>query len=190
MTDEDKNEKDAGISEPTGSSEVAAIQELLAECGVEEYDSRVVGMLMDVQFSMTSKILELASGLARHNQKQVIDSDEIHAVNDILGILKEVAPDHREKMLQTSIEKNEHALPQIRHNYGLKLPNDRFCQLAPNLEFRTDDYELMDTSTSNIPHFDPQQLHQQQQQQSQTMLRPDVVQNILKRRAPEDDFDS
>jgi len=32
-------------------------------------------------------------------------------------------------------EKNASRLPQIRQDYGLRLPNDRFCQVQPNFAY-------------------------------------------------------
>jgi len=42
-------------------------------------------------------------------------------------------------------EKNSQPLPQIRQNYGLRLPNDRFCQLQSNFVYD----DLPSTSNNN-----------------------------------------
>ena len=34
-----------------------------------------------------------------------------------------------------AFERNRQALPPIRQNFGLRLPNDRFCQVQPNFEY-------------------------------------------------------
>ena len=46
-------------------------------------------------------------------------------------------------LAEIAAEKNSQPLPQIRQNYGLRLPNDRFCQLQPNYE------HLSEQSTSS-----------------------------------------
>ncbi|CAI2349291.1 unnamed protein product [Caenorhabditis sp. 36 PRJEB53466] len=191
----DPGDKDGEMgSEPNGcSKEAAAIIQLLAECGVNEFDPRVVSMLMDVQYTVTQKVLQMASGLSRHASKQQIDSDDVQTAADVLGVLSTRAPD-RERMLQLANDKNQQPLPSIRHNYGLKLPNDRFCQLQQNVTYKTDgEYQQAET----------QQQQQQQQQQSSAprpghIIEPptavwradQVQQSILKRHAPDDDFDS
>ncbi|CAB3402822.1 unnamed protein product [Caenorhabditis bovis] len=163
-----------------GSIEVAAIQEILADCGVEEYDPRVVGMLMDAQYALTVKVLEMANGLAKHNGKAMIEEEDVQTASDILGVLKSTIPD-RQKMIQMANDKNLQPLPQIRHNYGLKLPNDRFCQLQPNVLFKSEDHDaIMPQIVNTMPLSEP----------NEGMIRPDQVSNILKRRGDEDDFDN
>lgn len=80
----------------------------------------------------------MASGLSRHSEKPRIDSDDVQTAADIVGMLQSQAP-NREKMLQLANDKNQQPLPQIRHNYGLKLPNDRFCQMQQNLVYKTEE---------------------------------------------------
>uniref|UniRef100_A0A8R1E3V9 Transcription initiation factor TFIID subunit 9 n=1 Tax=Caenorhabditis japonica TaxID=281687 RepID=A0A8R1E3V9_CAEJA len=139
MADPEGKEADAsGPSEGQFSKEAQSIMGLLTEGGITEYDPRVVSMLMDVQYAVTTKILEMASGLSRHAEKSRIDSDDVQTAADMLGVLGSSAPD-REKMLLLAQDKNAQPLPAIRHNYGLKLPNDRFCQLQQNLVYKADD---------------------------------------------------
>ncbi|CAO4369520.1 Protein CBR-TAF-9 [Caenorhabditis briggsae] len=179
-------EKDAELSTggpDTFSKEAMAIMSLLGECGVEEFDPRVVSMLMDVQYAVTSKILQVSSGLSRHADKQKIDSEDVQTAADMLGVLSSNAPD-REKILQMANDKNQQPLPQIRHNYGLKLPNDRFCQLQQNFVYKADD-NSQQMETQQVAHT-PRIIEPPQS----SVLRPEQVQNMLKRRAPDDDFDS
>ncbi|EFO86850.1 hypothetical protein GCK72_010346 [Caenorhabditis remanei] len=164
------------------SKEAVTIIGLLGECGINEFDPRVVSMLMDVQYAVTSKVLQVASGLSRHAEKQRIETDDVQTAADILGVLSSNTPD-REKILQMANDKNQQPLPQIRHNYGLKLPNDRFCQLQQNFVYKADDsYQEMEMQQVAHP---PRII-----EPPSAVLRPEHVQNMLKRRAPEDDFDS
>lgn len=124
----------------------------------------------------------MSSGLSRHAEKAQIEAEDVQTAADMLGVLTTNAPD-REKILQLANDKNQQPLPQIRHNYGLKLPNDRFCQLQQNFVYKADDsYQPMEMQqVTHQPHIiePPTQV-----------LRPEHVQNMLKRRAPDDDFDS
>uniref|UniRef100_A0A1I7TLZ0 Transcription initiation factor TFIID subunit 9B n=1 Tax=Caenorhabditis tropicalis TaxID=1561998 RepID=A0A1I7TLZ0_9PELO len=165
------------------SKEAASVISLLTECGIDEFDPRVVSMLMDVQYAITSKVLQVASGLSRHAEKQRIEADDVQTAADMLGVLSSAAP-NREKILQLANDKNQQPLPQIRHNYGLKLPNDRFCQLQQNFVYKTDDnYQQMEVQ--QVVH--PARIIEPP---PSAVLRPEHVQNMLKRRAPDDDFDS
>ncbi|VDO75692.1 unnamed protein product, partial [Haemonchus placei] len=85
----------------------------------------------------------------------------------IAGFLADCNPS-RDYVLKTAAERNSQPLPQIRHNFGLKLPNDRS---EPFLSVR---YPFF-TSTAYAD-------------ESLQQLRPEHVTNILKRPA-EDDFD-
>lgn len=80
----------------------------------------------------------MSSGLSRHAEKAQIEAEDVQTAADMLGVLTTNAPD-REKILQLANDKNQQPLPQIRHNYGLKLPNDRFCQLQQNFVYKADD---------------------------------------------------
>ncbi|CAL2036554.1 CBN-TAF-9 protein [Caenorhabditis brenneri] len=178
-------DKDADVSTngtDGHSKEALSIMNLLGECGIEEFDPRVVSMLMDVQYAITSKVLQVASGLSRHAEKQRIETEDVQTAADMLGILSSNVP-NREKILQLANDKNQQPLPQIRHNYGLKLPNDRFCQLQPNFVYKADDnYQQMEVQpVAHTPRIiEP----------PSSVLRTEHVQNMLKRRAQDDDFDS
>ena len=56
-------------------------------------------------------------------------------------------------MNELAQEKNAQPLPQIRQNYGLRLPNDRFCQLQQNFVYA----DLPSTSNNKDDESDAQQ---------------------------------
>ncbi|KAK6050568.1 EF hand [Cooperia oncophora] len=110
----------------------------------------------------------------------------------IAGYLSDGNPS-RDYVLKTAAERNSQPLPQIRHNFGLKLPNDRsflsFAFLQPNVEWRGSDRTTADLLSNNSsltvgqPPASSAYVDDSLQQ-----LRPEHVTNILKRSA-DDDFD-
>ncbi|KAK5971771.1 Transcription initiation factor IID, partial [Trichostrongylus colubriformis] len=151
-------------------------------------DPRVVHLLLDLLYSTTSNLLTHAKAISQHCGKMVIDEPDVQIAVDFSGFLNDGHPS-RDYVLKIAAERNSQPLPQIRHNFGLKLPNDRFCLLQPNVEWRGSDRTTADLLSNNssltvgLPPASSAYVDDSLQQ-----LRPEHVTNILKRPA-EDDFD-
>ncbi|KAK6023469.1 EF hand [Ostertagia ostertagi] len=157
------------------SRDIAHVKAILEEAGVTDYDPRVVHLLLDrvficIRYGATGQ--EFYTGMGK----------------DALGFLND-GNTSRDYVLKIAAERNSQPLPQIRHNFGLKLPNDRFCLLQPNVEWRGSDRSTADLLSNNTsltvgqPPASSAYVDDSLQQ-----LRPEHVTNILKRSA-DDDFD-
>ncbi|XGW17410.1 hypothetical protein V3C99_002203 [Haemonchus contortus] len=170
------------------SRDIAHVKAILEEAGVTDYDPRVVHLLLDLLYSTTSSLLTQAKAISQHCGKMVIDEPDVQIAVDFSGFLADCNPS-RDYVLKTAAERNSQPLPQIRHNFGLKLPNDRFCLLQPNVEWRGSERstaELLSNNTSLTVGQPPASTAYADESLQQ--LRPEHVTNILKRPA-EDDFD-
>ncbi|CAI4226618.1 unnamed protein product [Auanema sp. JU1783] len=161
-----------------GSEDVARMQALLKEAGVAEYEPTIISQLLDVAYATTAQLLTGARAISQHCSKSSIDETDVQIAMEFSGALVDRTPD-RVKILQMSAEKNSQPLPQIRHNFGLKLPNDRFCLLQPNMEWRPNDNPQQNIAPI-VPRAEAAPIQQ---------LRPEHVTNLLKRKH-EEDFDS
>uniref|UniRef100_A0A914HTN9 Transcription factor CBF/NF-Y/archaeal histone domain-containing protein n=1 Tax=Globodera rostochiensis TaxID=31243 RepID=A0A914HTN9_GLORO len=88
--------------------------------------------LCDISYSLTKEILVDARSVSEFSGKKQVDR------NDVDFAIKTFNEKHckdrpsRAFISELAAEKNAHPLPPIRQNFGLRLPNDRFCQLQPN----------------------------------------------------------
>jgi hypothetical protein len=57
-------------------------------------------------------------------------------------------------MAELAAEKNAQPLPPIRQNYGLRLPNDRFCQLQQNYVHVGDGKQPQQPQSSSAANMD------------------------------------
>ncbi|KAF8356749.1 taf-9 [Pristionchus pacificus] len=191
-----------GSKEPGTSSDVARMEQLLKDAGVQEYEPRVVAQLLEIAHMATRRVLESAKAVSTHCEKAMIDENDVQLALEFTKILVNQSAE-RERLIKMAAERNAMPLPAIRHNFGLKLPNDRFCLLQPNLEWRAekrteeDDVKMMGggrmqhpTSFSSMGSGGHSMQHMQHhsQQQLHHQVRPEHVSNMLKRPAP-DDYD-
>lgn len=51
--------------------------------------------------------------------------------------------------MDLAAQKNSQPLGPMRQNFGLRLPNDRFCQVQPNFEFTTANASLTNEVKNN-----------------------------------------
>ncbi|KAE9417639.1 hypothetical protein Angca_002406 [Angiostrongylus cantonensis] len=170
------------------SRDITHVKAILDEAGIVDYDPRVVHLLLDLLYATTSGLLTKAKAISQHCGKIVIDETDVQMAVDFSGILHDVRP-KRAEVLKMASDRNGQPLPQVRHNFGLKLPNDRFCLLQPNVEWRDSDRNTTDLLSNNRslpvgqmsatgPYVDD----------SLQQLRPEHVTNLLKR-STEEDFD-
>ncbi|CAD6185986.1 unnamed protein product [Caenorhabditis auriculariae] len=183
MAGEPEKDVDQSQAESSGGNqEMSAVMEILEDCGIEEYDQRVIGILTDAQVACATRIMEMVDAITKHENKPQADVNDVQTAVEILGLFKNNLPD-RQRQIQLGAERNAQALPTIRHNFGLKLPNDRFCQLQPNIDLRTNDMERIPQNMMMSMDEGPLE------EEPLAVLRPEHVQNLLQRQ-PNDDFDS
>ncbi|KJH50518.1 transcription initiation factor IID, subunit [Dictyocaulus viviparus] len=171
------------------SRDISHIKAILEEAGIVDYDPRVVHLLLDLLYTTTSGLLTEAKAISQHCGKMVIDETDVQMAVDFSGILYDTRP-KRAEILKMASDRNAQPLPQIRHNFGLKLPNDRFCLLQPNVEWRGSDRTTADL-LSNSGSLTAGQVPGTGTCMDDTLqqLRPEHVTNLLKRPA-EEDFDA
>ncbi|GMR39887.1 hypothetical protein PMAYCL1PPCAC_10082, partial [Pristionchus mayeri] len=184
------------------SSDVARMEQLLRDAGVTEYEPRVVAQLLEIAHMATRRVLESARAVSAHCEKAAIDENDVQIALEFTKILVNQSAE-RERLIKMAAERNAQPLPAIRHNFGLKLPNDRFCLLQPNVEWRAEKRPEEETERAGGggPQHQPTSFssmggggHQSMQQQVRGMgrakeeVRPEHVSNMLKRPAP-DDYD-
>ncbi|MCP9258391.1 Transcription initiation factor TFIID subunit 9B [Dirofilaria immitis] len=91
----------------------------------------------------------------------------------------------RQLLVEFAEQKNATPLPPIRQNYGLRLPNDRFCLIQPNVGWKSNE-QLREINEQMIRKEEPTVRPVETIRQT----RPEAITNLLKRKAPDDeDFD-
>jgi len=164
-----------GAEDSQTSADVAAMQRLLLEEGLADWDPVVVGQLLDIANAHVTRILKTAKTVAQHCGKERIDENDVAVAMDF-NVQSHI---DRNRLHALSVEKNAHPLPNIRHNFGLKLPNDRFCLLQPNYTWKGETPTSSQEDTVAAPVADA----------TTQQLKPEHVVNLL-RRKPDEDFDS
>uniref|UniRef100_A0A183C906 Transcription initiation factor TFIID subunit 9 n=1 Tax=Globodera pallida TaxID=36090 RepID=A0A183C906_GLOPA len=105
---------------------------MFVELNVGDYEPQLILQLCDISYSLTKEILGDARSVSEFSGKKQVDR------NDVDFAIKAFSEKHckdrpaRAFISEIAAEKNAHPLPPIRQNFGLRLPNDRFCQLQPN----------------------------------------------------------
>lgn len=64
-----------------------------------------------------------------------LSSDTLFRLFFFTGFWKSERPS-RQLLVEFAEQKNAVPLPAIRQNYGLRLPNDRFCLVQPNVGWK------------------------------------------------------
>lgn len=68
------------------------------------------------------------------------------------GFLKSERPS-RQLLVEFAEQKNAVPLPAIRQNYGLRLPNDRFCLIQPNVGWKVAGFHSFNTTKFQISRY-------------------------------------
>lgn len=67
----------------------------------------------------------------------------------LTGFWKSERPS-RKLLVEFAEQKNAVPLPPIRQNYGLRLPNDRFCLVQPNVAWKVAFFSVNSLITQNF----------------------------------------
>ncbi|VDD87633.1 unnamed protein product [Enterobius vermicularis] len=162
------------------------MQAILKEMGVVEYEPRVVSQLLEFAHRCTTEILSDARSISEHaGKKQIEESDIQFAIDNSALSWKSLGP-NRQLLVELAEQKNSIPLPPIRQNYGLRLPNDRFCLVQPNMQWKGEGrlLEMSEQRSRNEKEFSGRAV------ESARQIKPETISNVLKRKANDDeDFD-
>uniref|UniRef100_A0A0R3S310 Transcription initiation factor TFIID subunit 9 n=1 Tax=Elaeophora elaphi TaxID=1147741 RepID=A0A0R3S310_9BILA len=160
------------------------MEAMLKEMGVTDYEPRVISQMLEFAYRYTAEILEDARSISEHAGKKQIDEADVQFAIDNAGFWKSERPS-RQLLVEFAEQKNAVPLPAIRQNYGLRLPNDRFCLIQPNVGWKSNE-QLREINEQMIRKEEPAV----RPVDAVRPTRPEAITNLLKRKAPDDeDFD-
>nr|CAD2174290.1 unnamed protein product [Meloidogyne enterolobii] len=167
------------------------MNQMCKEAGIQECQPQLLLQMCDMAYSLTKNVLVEARSVADFSGKKFVEKSDVDFALKTFN--EKYCKDRPPIALMNDLaqEKNSQPLPQIRQNYGLRLPNDRFCQLQSNFVY--DDLP----STSNNNEDEDDELRQQniqtsenfpkrQKPESSTNFNPDLVANLLMGRTNND----
>uniref|UniRef100_F1LEF7 Transcription initiation factor TFIID subunit 9B n=2 Tax=Ascaris suum TaxID=6253 RepID=F1LEF7_ASCSU len=163
------------------------VQNVLKEMGVTDYEPRVVSQLLEFAYRYTIDLLEDARSVSEHAGKKQIDETDVQfAIDNAASAWRGARPD-RQFMLELAEQKNSIPLPAIRQNFGMRLPNDRFCLVQPNMQWKSRERlrELAEQMSRN------QKEEAERSTETPRQTRPEAITSVLKRRPiDEEDYDT
>uniref|UniRef100_A0A915MB07 Uncharacterized protein n=1 Tax=Meloidogyne javanica TaxID=6303 RepID=A0A915MB07_MELJA len=167
------------------------MNQMCKEAGIQECQPQLLLQMCDMAYSLTKNVLVEARSVADFSGKKFVEKSDVDFALKTFN--EKYCKDRPPIALMNDLaqEKNSQPLPQIRQNYGLRLPNDRFCQLQSNFVY--DDLP----STSNNNEDEDDELRQRniqtsenppkrQKPESSTNFNPDLVANLLMGRTNND----
>ncbi|VDN03994.1 unnamed protein product [Thelazia callipaeda] len=161
------------------------MQAILKDMGITEYEPRVISQLLEFAYKYTTEILDDARSVSEHAGKKQIDETDVQfAIDNAASTWKSERP-NKQLLVEFAEQKNAVPLPSIRQNYGLRLPNDRFCLIQPNMSWKSNE-QLREINEQMSRKEEP--IVRSTEAARQT--RPEAISSLLKRKANDDeDFD-
>jgi transcription initiation factor TFIID subunit 9B len=132
------------MSDPNGPStsgslhdmpgEAITIRKILKSMGVEEYEPRVINMLLDFMYKYVSEVLMDAEAYSEQTGRA---PGEVDTENVVLAIEARAAHSFVQQPSQEDLSKiaskiNSQPLPKLKEKYGLRLPPDTESLVLPN----------------------------------------------------------
>ncbi|KAK9838135.1 hypothetical protein WJX81_003283 [Elliptochloris bilobata] len=114
------------------------IKDLLATMGVTEYEPRVVLQLLDFLYRYVSETLQDADAYSERASKarsEITPEDVLLAIQS-REAFSFVQPPSQDVLLALAEARNRQKLPELGRRYGLRLPPDEDCLLAPNYQLQ------------------------------------------------------
>lgn len=114
---------------------IEKIKDLFASAGITRYDPQCLLQVTDLAHYLSKWVLREAKSVSEFSGKKRLDRTDLDFA---LRAFNEKYPSRSQKssaLRSLAFERNRQALPPIRQNFGLRLPNDRFCQVQPNFEY-------------------------------------------------------
>lgn len=118
--------------------DVAAVNSVLQSMGVEDYDPRVAHQLLDFVYRYVTDVLLDAEAYAEHAGAPVgaVDTESVMIAIQARGVHSFVQPPSQDLTLQLAEEVNAQPLPDIPVKFGLRIPPERDCLVAPNYQLK------------------------------------------------------
>ncbi|KAK9367169.1 transcription initiation factor IID, 31kD subunit-domain-containing protein [Lipomyces kononenkoae] len=125
---------------------------MMASMGVTSYQDRVPLQIMDFAYRYTSAILEDSLLYADHsrssnpttataaNTQITVDDIRLSVAARVNYQFKPVPP--KELMLELAQERNRRPLPPVGQTYGIRLPPEKYCLTAKDLDIDEEAKEL------------------------------------------------
>lgn len=118
---------------PKDGQVVAAI---LKECGVNEYEPRVVQQLLEFVYRYVTTVLEDAQVYSTYAKKKSIDADDVRLSVQLLQEKMFTTPPPRELLVEIAKHRNSVPLPPIKSHAGPRLPSDRYSLISCNYKYK------------------------------------------------------
>ncbi|KAI9598547.1 transcription initiation factor IID, 31kD subunit-domain-containing protein [Syncephalis fuscata] len=129
---------------------------ILRSLGVQDYDPKIVPMLMEFVHRYMTDVFQDAQLYAEHAGKRDIELDDIQL--SIQGLVNNTftGPPPREFLMELASEKNAMPLPLIPERYGIRLPPEQYCLTGANFQIvpeplSTDEPRVTSGSNSTNP---------------------------------------
>ncbi|KAK9328217.1 TATA-binding protein-associated factor TAF9 [Lipomyces starkeyi] len=134
---------------------------IMASMGITTYQDRVPLQIMDFAYRYTNAILEDSLLYADHsrssnpstgtaaNTQITVDDVRLSVAARVNYQFKPVPP--KELMLEMAQERNRRPLPPVAQTYGLRLPPEKYCLTAKDLDIDEEAKELPDDIDEVLP---------------------------------------
>eukprot|EP01112_Ceratiomyxa_fruticulosa_P011966 TRINITY_DN3297_c0_g1_i1.p1 TRINITY_DN3297_c0_g1~~TRINITY_DN3297_c0_g1_i1.p1 ORF type:complete len:222 (+),score=73.39 TRINITY_DN3297_c0_g1_i1:266-931(+) len=107
---------------------------VLKAMGVDEYEPKVVNQLLEFMYRYVYEVFQDAQLYADHAGKGDIDLHDIKLAIQSRVNYSFTQPPPRELLLQLAASKNNLNLPPIPTKFGVHLPPEEYCLIAPNYQ--------------------------------------------------------
>mmetsp|Transcript_28780 Transcript_28780/g.67952 ORF Transcript_28780/g.67952 Transcript_28780/m.67952 type:complete len:171 (-) Transcript_28780:29-541(-) len=111
------------------------MQKLLQSMKVEQYDPRVVNMLMEFMHRYVSQVMREAVVYAEHAGRTEPEVDDVRLAIQSRVDTSFTQPPPRDFFVELAKTKNNVVLPKIDFRPGIRLPPEQHCLINPNLQF-------------------------------------------------------
>ena len=130
-----------GTSNPTTGPKIApkdgqVIAAILKDCGVTEYEPRVVQQLLEFVYRYVTTVLEDAQVYSTYAKKKSIDADDVRLSVQLLQEKMFTSPPPRELLVEIARHRNSIPLPPIKSHAGPRLPSDRYSLISCNYKYK------------------------------------------------------
>ncbi|KAL7631359.1 UNVERIFIED_CONTAM: hypothetical protein RMT77_018338 [Armadillidium vulgare] len=127
--------KDSKSSQP---KEAEVMSTILKEMGVTNYEPGVINQMLEFTYRYVSQILDESRSYANYAKKsKPIDSDDVKLAIHMQVEKTLTTPPPRDLLLELSRTRNANPLPAIKTQCGVRLPPDRYCLSACNMQIKS-----------------------------------------------------
>lgn len=105
---------------------------ILKEMGIADYEPRVINQMLEFTYRYVTDVIEEAKIYAEHANRKEIQTKDVKLAIQTSVNHSFTSPPPREFLMKVAREKNSQPLPPVPEKYGLRLPPERHCLMAPN----------------------------------------------------------